>query len=131
MQTFKLQEGGRGQTRCCDRRSPQRSPATATGAAAVICCHPENNTDLSPDEVKLGVTLHTPRTLEAERKGEKQDVAQQCRAFGSRIISIRQMTFTGNCTSDPAAIDEQLLTSLAGVSLCSYGRTYFRANYTL
>lgn len=53
-----------------------------TGAAGLTCCYDrkENNTDLSPDEVKLGVTLHTSGTLEAEGKGEKQDVTQcSCR----------------------------------------------------
>lgn len=56
------------------------APKPTTEAAAAICGQPENNTDLSPDEVKLGVTLHTSGTLEAEGKGEKQDVTQcSCR----------------------------------------------------
>lgn len=52
------------------------APETTTEAAAAICGQPENNADLSPDEVKLGVTLHTSGTLEAEGEGEKQDVTQ-------------------------------------------------------
>lgn len=50
-------------------------------AAAAICGQPENNTDLSPDEVKLGVTLHTSGTLETDGHGEKQDVTQPSRRF--------------------------------------------------
>lgn len=58
-------------------------PEPTTGAAAAGCCQPGDNTDLSPDEVELGVTLHTSGTLEAQGNGEKQDVTQRSPAHSA------------------------------------------------